>query len=290
MPRAMTFWILVGLIGVVALPWYALDLGLFSSAWLRVYPNADTGAALYQIAAAGRAWLLLPVLPLLAVLVVRIMQLPVATTARLMQGLALAGLAMMLLQGFAIIHNGPSAGVIGKLAPLTAKQPGMGYGALALGTAYLMLLACALAAQGYCRGDLFVVGSITLVVALISLFVFFPVLTILASAFQDDRGQWAPLVFFAKFTDKSIWGLGCITGGVSCGVAWNTAMLALAVATGSTVLGMAFALVAVRTDFRAKGVLRLLTVLPIITPPFVIGLALILLFGRSFCCSGAQAW
>jgi iron(III) transport system permease protein len=36
-----------------------------------------------------------------------------------------------------------------------------------------------------------------------------------------------------------------------------------------------------RTGFRAKRLLRVLTVLPIITPPFVIGLALILLFGRS---------
>src|SRR5207249_4327522 len=33
--------------------------------------------------------------------------------------------------------------------------------------------------------------------------------------------------------------------------------------------------------FRFKGALRALTVLPIITPPFVIGLAMILLFGRA---------
>ena len=289
MPRAVTFWLLVGVTGVALLPWYALNNGLFSAEWLRAYPNADTGAAVYQIAAAGRSWLVLPILPLLGAVGLRAMQLPVATTAPLLKWLALFGIALMLLQGFAIIHNGPSTGLLGKLAPLAAKQPGMGYGALALGMSYLMLLACALAAQGYCRGDLFVVGSITLVVALISLFVFFPVLTILASAFQDDRGQWAPLAFFDKITDRSIWGLGCIAGGVSCGVAWNTALLALAVATGSTLLGMAFALVAVRTNFRAKGLLRLLTVLPIITPPFVIGLALILLFGRSGMVTGVLA-
>lgn len=39
----------------------------------------------------------------------------------------------------------------------------------------------------------------------------------------------------------------------------------------------------------AKGVLRVLTVLPIITPPFVIGLALILLFGRSGLVTGFLA-
>ena len=50
---------------------------------------------------------------------------------------------------------------------------------------------------------------------------------------------------------------------------------------GTTLLGLAFALVVTRTGFRAKRLLRVLTVLPIITPPFVVGLAIILLFGRS---------
>ena len=281
MPRAVSLWLLVGVVGAAILPWYALGDGLFSTGWLRAYPDAATGSALYQIVAAGRVWLLLPILPLLVVIGMLAMRLPVAQSARLLAWASIAGMALMLLQGFAIIHNGPAPGLIGLLAPAGAKQAGMGYGALALGTAYLMLLSCALAAQGYCRGDLFVVGSIALVVAMIALFVFFPVLTILASAMQDNQGQWAPALFFDKLFDKSIWGIGCITGGVSCGVAWNTVLLGLAVGLGTTVLGMAFALVAVRTEFKAKGLLRVLTVLPIITPPFVIGLALILLFGRS---------
>lgn len=44
----------------------------------------------------------------------------------------------------------------------------------------------------------------------------------------------------------------------------------------TTILGLTFALIFTRTDFRAKKFLCVLTVLPIITPPFVIGLALIL--------------
>ena len=48
-----------------------------------------------------------------------------------------------------------------------------------------------------------------------------------------------------------------------------------------TLLGLCFALVVTRTDFRWKRSLRALTLLPIITPPFVIGLALILLLGRN---------
>jgi len=50
---------------------------------------------------------------------------------------------------------------------------------------------------------------------------------------------------------------------------------------GTTALGLALALIVTRTDMWLKGTLRVLTILPIITPPFVIGLALILLFGRS---------
>ncbi len=46
-------------------------------------------------------------------------------------------------------------------------------------------------------------------------------------------------------------------------------------------LSTVFALIVTRTGFRFKRGLRLLTVLPIITPPFVIGLGLILIFGRS---------
>ena len=45
---------------------------------------------------------------------------------------------------------------------------------------------------------------------------------------------------------------------------------------GTTALGLAFALIVTRTGFAFKRTLRVLTVLPIITPPFVIGLALIL--------------
>ena len=59
---------------------------------------------------------------------------------------------------------------------------------------------------------------------------------------------------------------------------------------GTTLLGLAFALIATRTGFPAKRALRVLTVLPIITPPFVIGLAVILLFGRSGAITQFLSW
>ena len=115
----------------------------------------------------------------------------------------------------------------------------------------------------------------------VGLFVFLPVFKILQSAVQDNDGNISLGALFPKPFDRSIWGLGCLAGGNACGVAWNTLFLATVVGVGATLLGLAFALLATRSGFRFKPLLRILTILPIITPPFVIGLALIILFGRA---------
>src|SRR6185295_18098686 len=182
----------------------------------------------------------------------------------------------------AIGLNGWSWSFLGAMVAASGpSQPGMGLGAALTSASFLMLLCHGLAARGWCRGDAFVVGAIGSVVALTIIFVFFPVATILTSAVKDDSGALALGQFGAKFFDNSIWGLDCVTSSLRCGVAWNTLFLAVLVGFGTTGLGLAFALIATRTGMRFKGALRILTILPIITPPFVIGLALILLFGRS---------
>jgi iron(III) transport system permease protein len=107
------------------------------------------------------------------------------------------------------------------------------------------------------------------------------VVTILVQALQDAQGSLSVKAFADRLFTPKIWSLGCILGGSSCGVAWNTLILALLCAGLSTVLGLAFALIVTRTNFRFKRALRILSILPIITPPFVIGLGLILIFGRS---------
>ena len=72
-------------------------------------------------------------------------------------------------------------------------QPAMGWGAALYALACLMLLAYGLARLGVCKGDVFVVGAILLVVGLIALFVFYPVLCILSSAVRDNDGGFAPV-------------------------------------------------------------------------------------------------
>jgi iron(III) transport system permease protein len=278
MPNAVVTWLLVGVAGAVVFPWYGLD-AYFSGEWVTRYPRLDTGPALYHIVAEGRVWLILPLLPLLAIAALVVAR-GVAAAQHLLAP-AVLGIALLLLQGFAVIHNGPVWSPVAALLPEGARQPGMGYGAAMLALGYLMQMSKSLAARGYCRGDFFVVAALTLVIALVATFVLFPVLAILASAVQDNHRNFAPQLLIDKLFDRSVWGVDCIAGRLSCGVAWNTLFLGVAVGAATTLLGLAFALLAARTPFRHKRLLRALTVLPIITPPFVIGLSLILLFGRS---------
>ena len=77
-------------------------------------------------------------------------------------------------------------------------------------------------------------------------------------------------------------------GGLRCGVAWNTLFLALITAAGTTLMGTLIALLAVRGNARWARPLNILALLPIVTPPFVVGLGLILLFGRAGLVN--QAW
>ena len=63
------------------------------------------------------------------------------------------------------------------------------------------------------------------------------------------------------------------------------------VGIGSTLLGLVFALVVQRGGRRYAGILKLMSILPIVTPPFVIALALVVLFGRTGLVTGwLDAW
>jgi iron(III) transport system permease protein len=281
--RTVVWWLIVGWIGYAFLPWYAIDDGFWSFEWLLDGWPLDDDYAPARLQVLYGKWWLAPIVPPLL--------LPLATAGRrrsdpafawILIAAGLAGLGAVLLQGFAIGIRGWQFELFASLlGPLDDRQFGMGYGGLLVSAAFLFLLTRGIAARGAVNGDVFVVGSIGLIIALVAAFIFFPVTQILISAVQDNAGALAPASFAAKLFDGKIWGLACLHSRVSCGVAWNSLFLALLVGAATTLLGLAFALVATRTEFPAKRALRVLTVLPIITPPFVIGLAVILLFGRS---------
>jgi iron(III) transport system permease protein len=274
----------VGWVAFALLPWYGVDEGIFGLGWLTDGWAWDDLSApgLFQGLWHGKPWLLpcalFLALPFLALR--RGAAGPTAADILLLAGIG--GLAWWLAQGFAIGLRGVQFGWLEALTgPLEVRQFGMGWGAFATGTAFLFFCTQALAARGAVKGDVFVAGSIGLVVASVAIFILYPTLTVLVSALQDNDGALALSLFVEKFGDARIWSLACIHSSGRCGVAWNSLLLAVLTGAGTTMLGLAFALIVTRTRFRAKRLLRVLTVLPIITPPFVVGLAIILLFGRS---------
>ncbi|WP_246681883.1 iron ABC transporter permease [Mesorhizobium sp. B2-4-10] len=272
--RSAAGWLALAWASFIVLPWYKVEGGLLSFDWL-ARPAEAAPAILLSLN--GRLWLLPLILPLLLAswLVAR----------RNLPGLAVAGaagLAWLAIEGFSIIHSGWGFAWLGHLASTPGPvQPGLGWGAVLYAVAMLMFIAEALAARGWCKGDRFVVGSLLIVIASLILFVAYPLLSILASAIEDNDGNIVPALFAEKLFSANIWSLRCLYGDGSCGVAWNTVAIAVLVGFFCTALGLALALIALRTRLPAKWLLRGLSILPIITPPFVIGLALILLFGRA---------
>jgi hypothetical protein len=104
---------------------------------------------------------------------------------------------------------------------------------------------------------------------------------VLSAALFDARGAFAPGLAVERLFAADIWGLGCLGGGTRCGVAINSAILATIVGLGSTSVGLVLALVVQRGGKRYAGIAKVMSILPIVTPPFVIALALVVLFGRT---------
>ena len=256
------WWIALGLGGLLVLPWHGLEAPLSA-----IFGLEDAAAPAFFT---GEAWLRPLVVPLLIAL---------SGTPRALTTGGAIGLAWMVAQGAAIGLHGWTLPALDAFGP-GPSQAAMGWGACAYALACLMLTAVGLARQGWCRGDVFVMGALLLVIGLVVLFVAWPVGAILRSAIQDNDGGFAPWLLPAKLFNSTIWGLDCLGGGKACGVAWNTLAQAIVVGVLATLLGLAFALVAQRSSLPMRPMVRLLSLLPVITPPFVIGLALILLFGR----------
>jgi iron(III) transport system permease protein len=276
--RNLVTLLIAAAVGLFLLPWYAIETGFWSFGWLAGFPDAASAPAVMQALAFERGWLW----PLFLALA---MPLPALFGHKQGALLTIAGgafgLAYLFLEGFLIGLKGWNLPLLEAALGPVSPQEGLGAGALVAGTAFVLLLAAGFARRGAMRGDQFLVGSILLVVASIALFVFFPVAKVLLEAAIDQEGGFSVGSLIERLTVEDIWSLGCFADRNYCGVFWNSLSLAVACGVTTTLLGLGFALLHKRTGFRAKGLLRLLAVLPIITPPFVIGLGIILLFGRS---------
>lgn len=258
------------MVGAIALPWYRQDALL----------SGPMTSALMQ-GFGGHVWLLPSVAIALALATLALLR-PDWRREPLALILVVAGMGALLAQGFSIGLRGPVLEAIGALFPAALDgQPGLGWGGFVSGFALLILLSEILAARGFCRGERFASGAVVVIVALLTLFVFFPILKLGAAAFIGPEGGFGLSQFVARVSAPELWRLNCFYGEGRCGVVINTIVLGVLAALLSTLLGLALAMLVARTNFRFKRALRAISILPIITPPFVVGVAIIVLFGRT---------
>ena len=280
--RAIYAWILLGVAAYVLLPWYFLQRGSLWSTLPTLFDGPATANGLTQAWVHERAWLWSGLAGLLLAGVGALLPAGRRQGWFLLVG-ALIGLLGLGLSGFLIGISGWSYDWANALfGTLAQGQFGVGWGGFVVLLCLVMLLSAGLARLGLFKGDVFVSGSVVGCATLLALFVVFPVGKSLLAALYTEGGDFALSAMWARIGTERVWGLGCLASATNCGVAWNTLYLALLTAAGTTLLGTMLALVAERgSNQRLKKPMNALAMLPIITPPFVVGLGLILLFGRS---------
>jgi iron(III) transport system permease protein len=278
---ALLAWIALGALAYLLLPWYALQDGNGLLAVDRVFAGDDTANGLLQAASHGRPWLWLGLVGLAIALVAALMP-PGRTQGRVLLAGGLAGAVGLAASGFLIGAKGWSYGWLNQaFGELARNQFGVGWGGFVALTSLVVLSAFGLARMGRFKGDLFVAAAVVGCGTLMAVFILFPVLKALSSAFLAEDGSLSLAAMWERVASERNFGLSCLAGGVRCGVAWNTLFLGLLTALSTTILGTMMALMAERTGKRFGRSLNVLAMLPIITPPFVVGLGLILLFGRA---------
>jgi iron(III) transport system permease protein len=278
---ALLGWTVLGLLAYLLLPWYALQDGNGLAAVGQGFAGGDTANGLMQAATQGRPWLGLGLAGLAITLAATALE-PGRAQGRLLLLGGLVGAVGLAASGFLVGAKGWSfAWLNTAFGELSSNQFGIGWGGFVALASLVVLTAFGLARCGRFKGDLFIAAAVLACGTLMAVFILFPVLKALSSAFLAEDGSFSLAAMWERVASDRNFGLQCLAGGVRCGVAWNTLFLGLLTATSTTVLGTMMALMAERTGKKFGKSLNILAMLPIITPPFVVGLGLILLFGRA---------
>ncbi|PID44367.1 MAG: iron ABC transporter permease [Proteobacteria bacterium] len=235
-------WAMIGVVAYSVLPWVGLEYGLFDSTADEYYEALGWQKNLISLFVPA---LLLAFLPI-----------GVLTLARNYQGWLITGLSsfLFLLIFFDFLRTGSS----------------MGLGAGVVLLTLIALFSYGIARLGFLQGDTFISGAVVFIIFVIGVFIFFPVLTIFYKVMVSKDGGFAPMQFFDIMTSFGI-----------SRVVINTLVLAISVGIVTTLLGLLFALYSIRSTSPLRHLMRVFYILPIITPPFVVGMSLILLFGRA---------
>ncbi len=235
------FWVALALLCYALLPAFALDYGIFEA-------TADE-----RLAAMGWSSLNLSALwfaPLLAFPFFPLLKLPTATRAKGELTLT-AAIALTTLVSAKIAHVS------------------LGYSTIGLALALVAIATIALAKLKVLQGDKFIIASLLIIILLISLFIVFPTGAIFIAMFYED-GAFHPQQVLRILSQSYI-----------LRVIGNSLMLSGFVGLMSTIFGLAFALYTTRIARRTAFIGKIFSILPIVTPPFVVGLGVTLMLGRS---------
>ena len=121
-------------------------------------------------------------------------------------------------------------------------------------------------------GDPIMVTPIVVLIAFLTLFILYPLAILLVDSFVTDSGP-----SFEVFT--RIFQMGSFTTAIT-----NTLAVGLLVSIVSALVGLLFAYVEVYVKLKTKfmsGLFQVVSMLPVVSPPFVLSLSIIMLFGKS---------
>ena len=121
-------------------------------------------------------------------------------------------------------------------------------------------------------GDPIMVTTIVVLIAFLTLFILYPLAILLVDSFVTDSGP-----SFEVFT--RIFQMGSFTTAIT-----NTLAVGFLVSIVSALVGLLFAYVEVYVKLKTKfmsGLFHVVSMLPVVSPPFVLSLSIIMLFGKS---------
>ncbi|WP_437890709.1 ABC transporter permease [Phytobacter sp. V91] len=241
---AVFLWILLGWLAFALLPSWSLDYGLFDSTSEEIY--AAYGWSHLNV---SWLWYLLP-----SVLALR----PLSEAQREQRSRHYfdAGWALLCM-AFVVLSA-------------TAEDRGLGYASIVLFISLGAIMTLALTRLEWLGGDRFVIGALITIVTLIGIFIVWPSIAIFIPMFTTDDGAFAPLAFMNVLSQAHI-----------IQVILNSIWLAIAVGVGCTFFGLVLAIYTTRIARRSAIIGRVFSILPIVTPPFVVGLGVTLMMGRS---------
>ncbi|GBU09259.1 ferric transport system permease [Gammaproteobacteria bacterium] len=146
---------------------------------------------------------------------------------------------------------------------------GLGYASISLFIAQGLIISQGLAKLKVMQGDWFIVASLLAICCLIGIFIVYPTISIFVPMLYKDD-VFYPFQAFEILSQSHV-----------LRIVKNSLLVGSSVALTATILGLCFALYTTRVAVKTVILGRIFSILPIVTPPFVVGLGVTLMLGRS---------